>query len=67
MVERFVPWNQITLVRCHYGDYGRQGIADIYIYTTQGKESLANGVDRLEPVREVLRQHLSDEVMKRCQ
>jgi len=65
--ERFVPWNQITLVRCHYGEYGRQGIGDIYIYTTQGRETLANGVVRLEPVRDFLRQHLSDEVMKRCQ
>ena len=26
-----------------------------------------NGVVRLEPVRDLLRQHLSDEVMKQCQ
>ena len=50
--ERFVPWNQITLVRCHYGRYDVPGIADIYLYTTKGKERLTNGVVRLEPVRD---------------
>ena len=65
--ERFVPWNQITRVVCRYGRYDAPGIADIYLYTTQGMERLTNGVVRLEPVRDVLRQHLSDEVMKRCQ
>jgi hypothetical protein len=54
-------------VRYRYGRYDVPGIADIYLYTTQGKERLTNGVVRLEPVRDVLRQHLSDEVMKRCQ
>jgi hypothetical protein len=62
-----VPWNQITRVRYRYGRYDVPGIADIYLYTTQGKERLTNGIVRLEPVRDVLRQHLSDEVMKRCQ
>ena len=65
--ERFVPWNQITRVVCRYGRYDVPGIADIYLYTTQGKERLTNGVVPLEPVRDVLRQHLSEEVMKRCQ
>jgi hypothetical protein len=40
---------------------------EVYLYTTQGKERLTNGVVRPEPVRDLLRQHLSDEVMKRCQ
>ena len=65
--ERFVPWNQINRVVCRYGENGPPGITFLFLYTTQGKETLANGVVPLEPVREVLRQHLSEEVMKRCQ
>jgi hypothetical protein len=38
-----------------------------YTSTPQGRETLANGVARLELVRDFLRQHLSDEVMKWCQ
>jgi hypothetical protein len=62
-----VRGSQITRVVCRYGRYDVPGIADIYLYTTQGKERLTNGAVRLEPLRDVLRQHLSDEVMKRCQ
>jgi hypothetical protein len=65
--ERFVPWSQITRVVCRYGRYDVPGIADIYLYTTHGKERLTNGVIPLEPVRDLPRQQLSDEVMKRCQ
>ena len=62
---RFVPWNQILRVTCYYPFEGPHQIARLYIYTTQGRESLPSNVP-LEPVYDFLSEHLPQGEMEPC-
>ena len=60
--ERFVSWNQITRVACRYP----RRVAYLYLYTTQGRETLVNGAVPLEPVYDFLSEHLPKGEVERC-
>jgi hypothetical protein len=62
---RFIPWSQITHIACRMRWRGRRKRDSIYIYTTQGRETLPSTVP-LEPLYLALKQHLPEGAAEPC-
>jgi hypothetical protein len=62
---RFIPWSQITHIACRSRWRGRRDHDSIYIYTTQGRETLPGNFP-LQPLYFFLKQHLPEGAAEPC-